>query len=214
MTVDAAPQPVTQAEWQAEAEALRNDLEVLTESWVDLAALRADDAGWSKFGPGDRQMDKAALLAAARAARIALIANPLLRRGVGLRTAYVWSQGVTIMATATGPTADNPAQQDVNQVVQAWIDDEDVQKVLLGPAAQQRNERTLATDGTFHLALVTDPVTGRVRPRVVPFDEIIRIVANPEDTLDRQYYLREWTETADHPKFKEISRLIKEADRD
>jgi hypothetical protein len=76
----------------------------------------------------------------------------------------VWGEGVEITARATGQNDDNQAEQDVNAVVQEFLDDKATRKVLTSAAARETNERTLGTDGMFALALFTKPLTGRVQP--------------------------------------------------
>jgi hypothetical protein len=80
----------------------------------------------------------------------------------------VWGEGVEIAARATGQNDDNQAEQDVNAVVQEFLDDKATLKVFTSAAARETNERTLGTDGIFALALFTMPLTGRVQPREIP----------------------------------------------
>ena len=92
---------------------------------------------------------------------------------------------------------DNRAAQDVNAVVQGFLDDPETQRVLFSAQAFERNERTLATDGNLFVALIWNPLTGWVRPRAIPFDEITRVISNPEDALERRYFLREYLQTSE-----------------
>jgi hypothetical protein len=105
----------------------------------------------------------------------------------------VWGEGVEIAARATGQNDDNPAEQDVNAVVQEFLDDKATLKVLTSAAARETNERTLGTDGIFALALFTMPLTGRVQPREIPSDEIVDVICNPDDAAEVWFYKRQWT---------------------
>lgn len=113
------------------------------------------------------------------------VANPLIRRGLNLRASYVWGGGVQIAARATG---DDEGEQDVNTVVQAFLD-------TPGNALLQDdvNERSLGTDGQVFFALFTNPMTGAVNVRRLPWDQVVEIITNPEDASEPWFYLREWT---------------------
>lgn len=172
------------------------DLEMMRESLADVE-LAFEDRGWRLLGmQADRQFTREGLRSAAKLARTMAVVNPLIRRGLNLRMAYVWGGGVEIAARATGQNADNPNEQDVNAVVQAWLDDKAVRKALTSASARETNERTLGTDGMFALALFTKPLTGAVRPIVVPTDEITERITNPEDSSETWYWKRVWVENS------------------
>lgn len=174
-------------------------IEVLTEALADIELSR-EDFGWRRIGfYGETQFTRAGLRNSAKLCRVMAVANPLLKRGLSLRSAYVWGEGVEIQARATGPTSKNTQQQDVNGYIQQVLDDPEWLRTLFGALARQRNERTLGTDGTFFLALITNRATGWVRPRTISSDEIDRVISNPEDKLDRWFFLREWTELVTEP---------------
>ncbi|EFQ82714.1 hypothetical protein HMPREF0063_11923 [Aeromicrobium marinum DSM 15272] len=171
-----------------------NQIEILEESLADIELAR-EDHGWKRIGFwGEMEFTREGLRNSAQLCRIMAIANPILKRGLSLRFAYIWGSGVQISARATGPTDENQAQQDVNGFLQGWLDDPETLRVLYGAQARERNERTLGTDGNLFVALFTNQVTGWVRPRLIPFDEIARVVTNPDDRLDRWFFLREWTQ--------------------
>ncbi|NGZ99640.1 hypothetical protein G5V59_02585 [Nocardioides sp. W3-2-3] len=118
------------------------------------------------------------------------IASPLIKRGVQVRTGYVWGQGVTIQARA-GEKDD----QDVNAVVQAFLDDPSNQRALASAEAHVQCERTLATEGNWFLTFFPDPTTGRVQVRTLPFAEVVDKFTNPDDRDQDWFFLREFTET-------------------
>jgi hypothetical protein len=172
----------------AESEVVR-----LSESIADLE-LAHDDIGWARIDvAADREFSRDGLTRIARHSRLMVLANPLVRRAVALRTAYIWGDGVEIAARATGDSDENPTEQDVNAVVQAFLDDASTKKVLTGALAQQLNEKTLATDGMIFLALVTNPRLGAVQPRDIDADEIVELVRNPEDRTEVWFYKRRST---------------------
>ena len=181
--------PVTEAE-----ELLARDLagaeqtiEHLQESLADMA-LMLEDRGWQRLGMwGDQQFSRDGLRNAARLTRTMAVVNPLIRRGLNLRIAYVWGGGVSIQARATG---EEDGEQDVNTVVQDFLDDKTNRKVLTGAKARETNERTLGTDGNLFFALPTNPRTGRVQVRTVPYAEVGEPIRNPEDATEVWFYPR------------------------
>ena len=160
-------------EIQSMARLLEEAATVTTQDW-----LRSLEDGGGVF---ERQR----LTEVTAVCRAHAVANPLIRRGLNLRASYVWGGGVQIAARATG---DDDGEQDVNQVVQAFLD-------TPGNALLQDdvNERSLGTDGQVFFALFTNPMTGAVNVRRLPWDQVVEIVTNPEDASEPWYYLREWT---------------------
>lgn len=174
---------------------LEHQLETLQESMAQLALAR-EDAGWERIlQDGQRELSPEARRRNAELCRVFAIANPLIKRGLELRAAYVFGQGVG--TTATGET--------VNELVQAWLDDPEVREVFTGAQAQSRNELALGTDGNVFFALFTNPLTGRVKPRVIPFEEIQEQVTDPEDSLSVRYYKRVWNRRDNAGKEHEVT---------
>lgn len=175
----------------AELAGLEHLVETLEESLVDAQRmLAADDYGWSKVNDlnSDGTIGREALREVVKLARVMAIADPLIRRATSLHVAYVWGQGVTIAAKQ-----EDGAEQDVNAVVQAFLDDPSNQPVFTSAQAREQLERKLQTDGeTFH-TLPTSPLTGRVQVREIPCFEVVDIVTNPEDVADVWFYKRTFT---------------------
>lgn len=165
----------------------------LRESVAELEQ-RLLEPGWRRFtveieqeftSEGRRQMRSAC--------RLMTVVNPLLKRGVGLRSAYVHGGGVQRTARANGKGGDK--EQDVQAVVSAFLTDEGNARAFTGPAARDRLEHSLSTDGELYVALITRPLTGEVQTRVVLTDEIDHdIICNPEDRSEPWFYKRCWTE--------------------
>lgn len=170
---------------------MAHQLETLQESYAALELAR-EDTGWNTIRrQAEEGFTREGLRQSAHLCRVIAIANPLLKRGINLRAAYVWGSGATITARATGTNENNPAEQDVNTIIQTFLDSDDTRHCLMSATARARNERTLATDGNLFVALWTHP-TGAVRPRLIPFDEINEVITNPEDRHERWFYLRQW----------------------
>lgn len=189
MVNEGAPTVDEAAELRAELADARGRLELVSEAAID-AAMAMDTAGWARFRDDDNTaLNRLQLERRVHQARLLARVNPLLRRGLALRHGYVWGQGVTVAALASGGS---DGQQDVDAVVQAFLDDEGVQRVLTGAQAREELERQLGTDGNVFFALFTSPLTGLVQPRPVPFDQIVDIITDPDDASEHWFYRREW----------------------
>lgn len=177
------------------AEQNMNDL--LLESLADLE-LAAEDRGWQRLGLAmEHDFSRSGLTSIVRNCRVMAIASPLVKRGLQLRHSYVWGQGVQIAARADGTGADG--EQDVNAVVQAFLDDPANAAELTSSQAAEENEKALGTDGNLCFAFFTEPVTGAVQVRAVPLEEIVDVVHNPEDRSDPWFYLRAYEATTVKP---------------
>lgn len=172
------------------AEGLRQERatrEHLEESLADLES-RMYEPGWQRLtAQAEQEFSREGLQQISAVCRIMTIKNPLLRRGLSLRTSYVWGQGVQVSARATGETS-----QDVNDVIQKFINDAGNRRTLTGDQAHEELERALYTDGNAFLACFTSPRTGRVQVRTLPWDEITDVITNPEDRSEPWFYRREW----------------------
>lgn len=165
-------------------------VEQAQESLVQMQ-LALEDMGWDRLTGGmDQNFTREGLKRAAQLSRMMAIANPLIKRGLAVRASYVHGQGVGITARAAG----HDGELDVNAVVQEFLDDDANRAALTGQQAKKRLEMALGTDGNVFISLFTNPLTGRVQPRTLPFDEITDKVTKPGDRMTTMYYLREWTE--------------------
>ena len=171
---------------EARAIAAENQVEVMSEAFADLQRAM-EEPGWSRLGElGDKEFSRQGLRNISRVARVQLVASPLIKRGVSIRCAYIWGGNLEISARGNG----TQGSQNVDAVVQAYLDDPLNQANLTGDEAQERLERALASDGNVFLANFTRPLTGVVQTRVLPYDEIEEIYTNPEDSSEPWYYLR------------------------
>jgi len=174
--------------------ASENHVELLQESVADLQ-MAAEDSGWQRLGfAAEQEFTRQGIAQMATNGRVMVLAAPLIRRGMQLRIGYVWGQGVTVQARAG-----ESAAQDVNAVIQAFWDDEANQTSFTSSQAQEENERALGTDGNLCFALFTDPMTGRVQIRSVPFEEVTDKITNPGDREDVWFYLRQYDTTIIRP---------------
>lgn len=172
------------------AEVVRAERDMVAHLQESLADLenRMYEPGWQKLTAyAEREFTREGLQQISAVCRIMAIKSPLLRRGLSLRTGYIWGQGVQISARATGEQG-----QDVNDVVQKFVTDQGNRRTFSGDQAHEELERALYTDGNVFLALFTSPRTGRVQVRTLPWDEITDVVCNPEDRSEPWFYRREW----------------------
>lgn len=179
------------------AETLRAErltVEHLQESLADLER-RMYEPGWQQMTAlAEQEFSREGLKRLTAVCRVMGIKNVLIKRGLALRTAYVWGQGVEISARSGGKRGKGRTSQDVNAVVQVFLADDGNRKTLTGSQAAEENERSLGTDGNLFFACFTNPRTGRVQVRSLPYDEITDIITNPQDASEVWYYKRQWTE--------------------
>lgn len=116
-------------------------------------------------------------------ARIMRLKNPIIGRRVDIQKLYVWGQGVNISARDPG----------VNEVVQAFLDDERNQAILTTQQQYGQREVDLQQDANLFFAFFTNPLTGRVRVRTIDVQEIDDIICNPDDKYEPWFYRRCWT---------------------
>lgn len=161
---------------------LAAQLEVVQEAYQDLQQLMVEDRGWARLdGEAEaRRFTREELSKAADRCRVMAALNPLVKRGLTVRAGYVWGQGIGI----------NAKDDTVNTVVQEFLDDDENRSVLTGHQAHLDLENRLGTDGNVFITLWTDPLVGRVRPRIVEFGEVTEILTDPEDGARPHYYVR------------------------
>ena len=174
-----------ETEYQASRQALLQENGQLSER---LAALEMalETADWRRLTmDADNEFSREGLRLIVELARVMALKNPLVKRGVEVQRLYVWGQGWSVQA----------ADEDINEVLGAFLDDPKNQPELSHQARGQK-ETELQTDGNLFFVLFPNLITGRVRLRSIPFDEVEDIICNPEDSKEPWYYRRLWTQTA------------------
>jgi len=165
---------------------LANTNELLVERLAALE-LALEDRDWIRFiGQGEREFTREGLKAITQIARLMYLKNPLILRGVSVKRFYVWGQGVNIHAP----------DPDINAVLQAFIDDGKNKTELTSHQARMLKEVDLVVEGNIFFVFFTNPSTGVVRLRSIPFDEITEIITNPEDSKEPWFYKRSWQSTS------------------
>jgi hypothetical protein len=148
--------------------------------------LASEDIGWSREAAyTDRDFSRDGLKRIIRLARLSYLKNPLIQRAVNVQAYYVWGQGFEVRA----------ADDDVNLIVQAFMDDKQNQSILSSHEARVAREKQLAVTGNLFFCFFIRPATGTVRVRMIPVDEVLSIVTNPDDQMETWYYQRQYTRT-------------------
>lgn len=160
----------------------------LVESRMADIQLAIDDIGWKPLGQdmGGDELDKGTLEETSDLLRAMVTINPLVKRGVAVRTSYIWGKGIQFEGVEeTHDVFTNPLNK----------------RFLFSSEALAENERALATDGNFFV-LAKGQIRGRrsatsMAPRAIriPFKQITAHVCNPENPEEVWFYRREWTET-------------------
>lgn len=177
------------AELAEEIRQERADNAYLRESLSSLEA-RMFEPGWQRLvASAEQEFTRDGLRQITAVARVMALKSPVLKRGLSLRSAYVWGQGVSI--TARDDT--------VATVIQRFLDDPGNRRAFTGDQAHEELERLAFTDGNAFLALFTNPRTGRVQVRRLPWDEISDVICNPDDRSDPWYYQRDYWSERIHP---------------
>lgn len=160
-----------------ELQALIADNELLKESYASMAqaVLAFDDKGWNTINSTTEGFDLQDLQDVAARIRETADGNPLLKRGSGLRSSYIFGRGV--------------AFGDLPPRVQKNIDEPQNQEVLFSAEAQVINERSHFTDGQFFMI---GNVTTKLFQRI-PFAQITAVVTDPDDAERVRYFRRTWT---------------------
>lgn len=191
------PDAALEAERTVWQRAAQDTIEHLTESFARLELAR-ENRGWEQLRSQHQDsFTREGLRKAAEDGRLFGVANPLAKRGREIRHAYVWGQGVTIDAR----------DAKVNDFIQAFMDDEGNREALFGAQARQVYEGTLFDEGNYFIANFTNPLTGRVKIRTIPFDEIADVITDPNDRATPWYYVRKWTQVDLNGNSEDMERL-------
>lgn len=168
----------------------RDDTIGLLEERLAELEFALEDTGWVRMiAEGQAEFSRSGLERIIAISRLMFIKNPLIQRAVNVKGYYVWGQGVEI-----------EGRDDlVDELVQAWVDDDAHQDELFGQQARLLKEQTLETTGNLFFVLYPNTLTGDVKVRSIDVDEITEIHTNPEDRREVWFYRRLWSETRFDP---------------
>jgi hypothetical protein len=180
-----APAPSAELrEIAQERDRLGGGVALLQERLAELElALESD--GWVPWG--DRadgsEFGRAALDTLVRRSRMFYLHNPLINRAVEVSALYVWGQDLTVQA----------GHPDADAVIQSFWDAN--RRAITGQQASRALEVELKVCGNVFLALFGDPLSGAVKVRPVPVEQIREVITNPDDRMEPWYYRRRWSQT-------------------
>ena len=175
-----------------ETEQLEAVVEELVENRMADIQLAIDDIGWRPLGQDfdGEELDKDTIESASDLLRATVAVNPLVKRGVAVRTSYIWGKGVQFTGIEeTNSVFTNPLNQ----------------RFMFSSEALAENERCLATDGNFFVlakgAIRQRRAKGIGDPTIIriPFKQITAHYCNPDNPEEIWFYRREWTERITRP---------------
>lgn len=157
------------------------DQQALQESYSQMAAslLSIEDEGWTKLGVSFDDTDAFTLTQLhmlSRALMERTDGNPLLKRGLGLRTSYIFGKGSEITNVSSAR-------------IRNLIDDAQNQAALFSTEAMAINERSNFTSGQFFI--LGDNTTKKLQR--IPFNEITGWVTDPDDAETIFFIRRSWS---------------------
>lgn len=155
--------------------------ELLHESLADVQMALAEPGWQSMSESAAEEFTATGRKRAAALCRIMVVQNPLIKRGVAIRTGYIWGEGRQVSGR----------DDLVNEVIQKF--DDDNKTSFSSSQAREEQEKTCSTDGNIFRALPTSPLTGRVRVRTIDPTEMVQIITNPDDRDEPWFYLRRFT---------------------
>lgn len=174
-----------QSQWEADRARYDASLDYMTERIAELE-LSLEDDGWRRLGAqGERDFSEWGRRKIADLSRIMYLKNPLIRRGVSVRTAYTMGQGVQIVGRYAP----------VNDVVQRFLDDPSNLQCLTSHQARLERDTDLQVEGEVFFVFFPNPSTGLVKTRTIRPSEVTDVITNPDDDLDPWFYKRRWTRT-------------------
>lgn len=162
--------------------ALANGMEILQENVADVV-LALDNQGWNPLGE-ELDLSEIPLYTIKRTSRTSRalgIINPLVKRGVDIRTAYIWGGGVEFDGLPDKKT-------------DAFVKSPNAQKYLLSPKACAEMEFCLATDGNYFLLVSKGGTFYSAKKSVqrLPMFHITGTVSDPDNHEEIWFYRREW----------------------
>jgi len=145
--------------------------------------LEKEDIGWVKLTDlSELNLSREKIRKISKDAFIYWMKNPLIKSAIRTQTMYVFGQGVTIQAE----------HELINKEIQEFWDDPKNQAELTTQQALGEKENELQIFSNIFFVFFIESLTGKVRIRTLPFNEIEDIIYNPEDNKDPWYYKRVW----------------------
>lgn len=161
---------------EALAESYKIKLERFEEAYLGQLALEVDNLGWKPLGTGVQTEDNGLRLDhiknQAELGMALATANPQVKRGIGVRTSYIWGKGVQLKYNESASYAKS------------------LRRTVGKTLAQFEIERTLAATGNLFIEVET--AASQQRVRMVPIEHIAGGSANLHDAGVLDYILLEY----------------------
>lgn len=176
-------QEIELAEVQRELSAVKSNFALFQENMADVV-LALDNVGWDVVGEdiNAQEIPLETIRNKAKVCRALLTINPIIKRGLAVRTAYIWGGGVEFVGL---------------DLKSKFYKNATNQKYLFSPQAWGEMEAALGTDGNFALLVdkggITKANPDKAKVQRIPLVQIVGTVANPENPEDIWFYRREWT---------------------
>lgn len=155
---------------------------IAREGLADLE-LAFEDIGWRDLTSyyGIWKFNRATMRRVVALSRIMYVVNPLIKRAVTVQELYVWGAGCRIKAK----------DDIVDGVLKEFFEDPKNQRVIgQGEEGWAQREREQRIDGNQFFAFFTNPITGCVRVRLLPYDTVEDVIYNPQDNKECWFYKR------------------------
>lgn len=158
-----------------------DNLKLLEESLMARLELALEDQSWQKLGREmGTELSQSSRVTINEMARAFWLKNPLIRRAIITQMNYVFGQGVEI----------NSENGDVNEVIQSFLDDPKNKAEFTTHQMRMIKETELSLFANIYFIFFVHPITGKVRIRTIPVDEIHEIITDPEDNKTPMFYKR------------------------
>jgi hypothetical protein len=173
-----------------EVDASAELVDVLESRVADLE-LALEDRGWQQLTmSAEFEFSRDGLHRIVELARAMYVKNPLVNRGVEVKKLYVWANGITI------DCQDETAKQAITDFLTSPGND----RALFGQQAAPDSAKELQVAGNLFIACFPGETSAAVmQVRTIPFEEVTKVLRNPQDRSEPWYYKREWTEVSVDP---------------
>jgi hypothetical protein len=181
-----APVKVKTAESAQQSANVHADVAVmLQERLIELeTALEGYVQASSRFG--EWEFTRPGLERIIRLSRLMFLQNPLISRAVQVCRLYVWALGFNVSSKDDA----------VQKVIDQFFGDQRNKASITSRSALGKLEEAQMITGNIFYAHFVNSESGKLRIKVIDFDEITDVITNPEDITDPWYYRRTYTDDA------------------
>lgn len=152
------------------------------------AQLALEDIGWKPlqgFTDGSNSFTLEGLHRSSELCRAVATINPLVRRGLKVRTGYIWGSGVSVVPKEFSGNRGRPRTVNTTPTLPEGLED-----VLTGTLAQMEIESSVATDGNLDFLVSKSEKT----VQRIPFEEITDGVSEKGNREKLLYVRRTWND--------------------